>query len=157
MSRVRGEEETSRLVRFYILILLTVICDQLTKILALHYLAAQDTLPIIPNIFHLTLVHNTGIAFGFFRDHQSLLFILISISLIILFVWGKTRKNLSAIDQVAVGLILGGAVGNWIDRLRLGAVIDFLDFRVWPVFNMADSAITVGVCLYLLSILKNKS
>lgn len=63
-------------------------------------------------------------------------------------------KFCSGIDQVSLALILGGAMGNLIDRVRLGAVIDFLDFRIWPVFNVADSCITVGVILTLLRLLR---
>ena len=65
-------------------------------------------------------------------------------------------ENPSPGGRLAFALILGGAVGNWIDRLRFGSVIDFLDFRVWPVFNIADSAITIGVVWYLLILMRGK-
>lgn len=97
---------------------------------------------------------NTGIAFGLFRGQATLLFTLITASLAVLFVVAQRMKGQPAAARVALALILGGAVGNWIDRLRFGAVVDFFDFRVWPVFNVADSAITVGVGMYLLLLLK---
>ena len=130
--------------------------DQITKFWAVSFLSLGESLPLFPEVFHLTLVYNTGIAFGFFRHHQSLLFILITLSLIFLFLWGlrihSARKSQASVHW-GLGLILGGALGNWIDRLRLGAVIDFLDFRIWPVFNLADSAITIGVCWYMIRLL----
>ncbi len=82
--------------------------------------------------------------------------ILISISLAVLLGLGIRMKSTPALQRWALALILGGAAGNWIDRVRYGAVVDFLDFRIWPVFNVADSAITIGVGLYLLHFLKNE-
>ncbi len=124
--------------------------DQLTKAVSLRYLVAGESVPVIPNVFHLTLVSNTGIAFGFFKDHGTLLLLLISCSLLLLFWWGMKHGQSSLTARVGLGLILGGAFGNWIDRVRVGGVIDFLDFRIWPVFNVADTAISIGVGLYLL-------
>ena len=81
---------------------------------------------------------------------------MITLSLFFLWGWAVRMESKSAGGRAAFALILGGAIGNWIDRIRFGAVIDFLDFRVWPVFNIADSAITIGVALYLLLLLKKK-
>ncbi len=106
--------------------------------------------PVIPNVFHLTLVHNPGIAFGLFRQHPVILTGLISLSLVVLFIWSARMSRLNTGARICFALILGGAAGNWIDRIRFGRVIDFLDFRVWPVFNIADSAITIGVALLFL-------
>jgi signal peptidase II len=144
--------------------------------LALAQLPAEGTVPLIPGVFHLTLVRNTGIAFGFFREHESLLLILITASLAVLIFLGHricvahpphddaqtshsrkgTKKRTSLLSCFGLALILGGAIGNWIDRLRFKAVIDFLDFRVWPVFNIADTAITVGAGLYFLLFFKQR-
>ncbi len=81
--------------------------------------------------------------------------VLISASLLFLLFWGFRAKDLPVAQRVGLALILGGAIGNWIDRIRFGAVIDFLDFRIWPVFNLADSAITIGVSIYLLLLIRN--
>ena len=137
--------------------LFVVLLDQFTKYLALTFLSGHDSLPIFPGIFHLTFVRNTGIAFGFFREHESLLLVFISLSLIVLIIWGLRMPPGQLFQRWGLALILGGAIGNWIDRLRFGAVIDFFDFRVWPVFNVADSAITIGVVLYLLVFLKKSN
>jgi signal peptidase II len=140
-------------VGFQAVFLAVLVLDQLTKFLALQYL--QDrSIPLIPNIFHLTLVHNTGIAFGFFRQHPNILLALITCSLVFLFVWAWKKKDMPSSQRFVLALILGGAVGNWIDRVRFGAVVDFLDFRVWPVFNLADSAISVGVVLFAILMMR---
>lgn len=110
-----------------------------------------ESLPIINNILHMTLVHNTGIAFGFFKD-QGVVFIIVPIIAIILLIFNiyyyrQTDGALSLSYIIAFSLILGGAFGNLIDRVAYGYVIDFIDFRVWPVFNVADSAITIGAVI----------
>lgn len=108
-----------------------------------------ESIPVLPDIFHFTLVYNTGIAFGLFSAHRNLLILLISLSIIVLMVLSSAMAGARLLPRLGFALILGGAIGNWIDRIRFQAVIDFLDFRIWPVFNLADSAITVGVVFYL--------
>ena len=94
-------------------------------------------------------------AFGLLANMRGLLLAVISLSLIVIF-WMAHRPSFRNFrDQWVFGLILGGALGNWVDRLQYGAVIDFLDFRIWPVFNIADSAISIGVGIYILSFLKH--
>ncbi len=137
------------------MIFFVVLVDQASKLAALRILFPGETVPVIQGLFHFTLIQNTGIAFGFFREHQGLLLILISVSLIFLWIWALRMEG-GLGSRYAFALILGGAAGNWIDRMRFGAVIDFLDFRVWPVFNIADSAITLGVAIYFLLLLKKK-
>lgn len=124
--------------------------------------ALGDSLPIIPDFFHLTLVHNRGIAFGLFGGYDQLLLLTISLSIAILAVighrlWKKREGRFLTLNRIAIALIFAGAVGNWLDRLRYGAVIDFFDFRIWPVFNVADMAISVGVGLYLIYFFKQPS
>ena len=123
--------------------------DRLTKWLVITRFHPGQSLPLIPSVLHLTYVQNTGAAFGLFRGQQ-LLFIVISVAVI---GWISrellTRPPTAARVTWACGLILGGAAGNLIDRLRLGYVIDFLDLRVWPVFNVGDAAITIGIALLI--------
>ncbi len=166
MPGTRGEAKTASVISFYGFVLAVILIDQGTKFLVLSKLPVDSTLPIIPPVFHLTLVYNRGIAFGLFNQHETLLLVFITVSLLVLIVLGFRIARQGALGSTPVdlasrcglALILGGAIGNWIDRLRYKAVIDFLDFRVWPVFNVADSAITIGVALYLLLFLKkNKS
>jgi signal peptidase II len=125
--------------------------DRITKIFFSDLLAYGESLPIIRNVLHMTLVHNTGIAFGFFKD-QGIVFIVIPVIAIFLLIFNiyyyrKNNEALSRVYIVAFSLILGGAIGNLIDRMVYGHVIDFIDFRVWPVFNIADSAITIGAIM----------
>jgi signal peptidase II len=140
-----------------ILIILIIGLDQLTKFILNNNLILNSPYPVIKGFFYLTLVHNRGAAFGILKN-QILLFVLSSIFAIILIYFNlkksRNKKKLS-LNDLALGLILAGAIGNLIDRLFLGYVVDFLDFRVWPVFNVADSAITVGAVLLGWSLLKD--
>ncbi len=149
MSRNRRKEETFRVIRFYGLVLLVVLLDQLVKFSVLRTFTEGQSVPVIPEVFHLTLVFNHGIAFGLFQEHGAFLLILITVSLIFLVSAYRFLSGQGTAVRTAMALIIGGAIGNWIDRLRVHAVVDYLDFRVWPVFNLADSAITVGVVIYL--------
>jgi signal peptidase II len=121
----------------------------------------QTSVPLIPHVLDLTLVRNSGVAFGLFSGYAPALFSVITISLVFLFFLanrshGSAAHGTSTADRLALSLILGGAIGNWIDRLRFEAVIDFIDFRIWPVFNLADTAITIGVGLYFIRVLMSK-
>ena len=124
------------------------VADQFSKIHVCRSLFLGQSVTVIKNIFHISLVHNTGIAFGIFKG-KTPLFIILSV-IVIIYV---TLRSVLRAEQylfskhLAMGLILGGAFGNLLDRLRLGYVVDFLDFRIWPVFNIADSAITIGIIL----------
>lgn len=125
--------------------LIAAILDQLTKFAVMQNAGINDSIPVIENIFHITYVTNTGSAFGLFKD-LNLLFILISIAVMTILVYFlKKVKEESKIEQVLSGLLLGGIIGNLADRIMLGHVIDFIDFRIWPVFNIADSLITISV------------
>jgi len=146
------------LISFFVLLF-----DQATKYAADIFLVSRETWPVASGIFHLTLVHNSGAAFGFLKG-GSVFFIGISISCIVAICCLLKNRTLfyrffacDAHDrwiQCALGLILGGALGNLVDRLRFSYVVDFLDFRIWPVFNLADSAITVGGIIIFFKMLK---
>jgi len=137
-----------------IIVFLVVGSDQITKHLISQIISPRESIIIVKNFFYLTLVHNTGVAFGMFKN-QTIVFIVISIIAIVLILYNmfyqKKYRKLHKLDLVAFSLILGGALGNLIDRLRFGYVIDFLDFRIWPVFNIADSAITIGIILLIIT------
>ncbi|HPN89151.1 MAG TPA: signal peptidase II [Candidatus Omnitrophota bacterium] len=131
--------------------LTVVLLDRATKYFFMNVLSLGESFPVIRNVFHMTLVHNTGIAFGFFKEHGSVFIIIPIIATILLvfniFYYKHNDEALSRSYILGFSLILGGAVGNLIDRIRFGYVIDFIDFRVWPVFNIADSAITIGAVI----------
>jgi len=141
----------------FIIVFSVLLLDQSTKALASKNILLGQTIPVINNIFHLTLVHNKGAAFGIFKS-QTALFIITSLTAIIIISYKLKARVAGRLDifVVSLGLILAGALGNLIDRLFFGYVVDFLDFRIWPVFNIADSAITVGAILLGWSILSNK-
>lgn len=132
---------------FAITAFVVVILDQITKHLILSSMHPYESIPVIENVFHITFVRNPGAAFGILQN-QTVFFIVVTIIVIFLLVgvyWKLARKNI--ILTTGLSLQLGGAVGNLIDRIRFSYVVDFLDFRVWPVFNVADMAIVTGVIL----------
>lgn len=126
--------------------------DQLTKILAVKNLSPNQSVPIIKSIFHITLVFNKGGAFGVFVNAAAALIFISIIAIltiaVILFTLRRRRaepvRGLRRGAKIALTCIMAGAISNLADRLRFGYVIDFLDFRIWPVFNVADTAITLG-------------
>ena len=135
-----------------------VIIDQLSKAAVLGYFAGSPlgAHEAVAPFFNLVLTYNRGISFGLFNSPAGmnvLLFpLLAAVIVTMLILW--LRRVESPFLAVAIGLVIGGAVGNVIDRIRLGAVVDFLDFYVgswhWPAFNIADSAICLGVAAMLL-------
>ena len=130
--------------------LAVLVADQATKWLALEFLSSVSTVPVIPGVFHLTLVRNSGVAFGLFQGYG--LWITLGTLAVLAGLFRATlRPGGSQWAPFCLALILGGAIGNLMDRMRFGGVIDFLDFRIWPVFNLADSCITVGAALLAVS------
>lgn len=127
----------------FIIVTSVILLDQLTKFFALRFLSLNTPVPLIKNFLNLTLVHNRGAAFGLFQN-QLLIFVLVSFFAIGLILYNLKNKTNSIILKFSLSLILGGCVGNLIDRLRFGFVVDFLDLRIWPVFNIADSVITIA-------------
>ncbi|MBU1087795.1 MAG: signal peptidase II [Candidatus Omnitrophica bacterium] len=144
------------------LIVLLIFCDQVSKLAVLKRLHQNESIAVIANFFHITLVYNTGSAFGAFRDHNWLLSY-IAVFAIILILYMLVRRPRFSSDiymrlwQWALLFILCGATGNLIDRIRLGYVVDFLDLRFWPVFNLADSFITCGVFVLLFLLFNKKA
>jgi signal peptidase II len=143
---------------FFLIALLVVAADQLSKIWI------RSSLPVGQSIFEagffrITHVHNTGAAFGLFQGQSFLLTIVALLGITGLLVYALViyrRFPLSGnmLGRPVLGLVLGGAVGNLIDRLRFGYVTDFIDVGLWPAFNIADSAITIGVILLAYSLLR---
>ncbi len=140
----------------YAVSLAIVVLDRFTKFLALKFLSSHSSVPVVTNIFHLTLVKNSGIAFGFFQDRTPVLIIIVILCLVGLIFLSFRMRTAGWVERMSLAFILGGATSNLMDRFLFGYVIDFLDFRIWPVFNLADSFITVGVFLFLLSTLRKR-
>lgn len=130
--------------RFILIIISTLAVDQVSKYLIQAHMLRGESIPIIPPVFYLTYIQNPGAAFGILAN-QTMFFITVTFIVIggILLGYRYIPPAKEPV-RIALGLIMGGALGNLIDRLRLGRVVDFLDFRVWPVFNLADTAIVLG-------------
>jgi len=137
----------------YIIGLVVLFFDQLSKYWVQKSMLPRDSIPLIPGVFHLTYVQNTGAAFGFLRG-KTLFFIVVALLVLVFIIFLAPRLSRARpLLRLVFGLLLGGALGNLLDRIRLGYVIDFLDFRIWPVFNIADMAIVVGVCFLVWEII----
>jgi len=135
-------------------ILGVVAADRFTKLWALKSLEPRGEIPFC-RFFSLTYVENTGVAFGMFRGRNSPL-ILISVLLVAgLLWWRRSVPPAHRLTHASILLVVGGALGNLYDRVAYGFVVDFFDFKVWPVFNVADSCITVGACLLAFSLGKD--
>lgn len=121
------------------------VADRLTKIWALEWLMPRASVPLLP-FFHLTYVENTGAAFGIGFSKNGFFAVLSLVLLGVLFYLQKVWAGRNVWIRLGLLLVAGGAIGNLYDRVAYGFVVDFLDFRVWPVFNVADSCVTVGAC-----------
>ncbi|HEY40539.1 MAG TPA: signal peptidase II [Dehalococcoidia bacterium] len=137
--------------------LLVVIADQLTKLWVRSYEEGEVIYQL--GFFQFTHVQNTGASFGIFKGHSFTLMIVDIVGVILLlamafYVYRRLPYLVNLLNIIAFSLILGGTVGNLIDRLRLEHVTDFIDVGFWPVFNVADSAITVGVIVLAFSLIR---
>lgn len=139
-----------------LIIVVVMIFDYLTKYYIVETMIEGMSIPVIEGIFHITYILNAGAAFGM-MENQRFVFIAVAVAMMAAFAYYFREIKLQGlVFQVGVGLLVGGALGNLIDRVKLGKVIDFLDFRIWPVFNVADIAICVGAGLILWDVLKKK-
>ncbi|MGE4559786.1 MAG: signal peptidase II [Desulfobulbus sp.] len=145
---------------FFTLILTVVCLDQASKFWIMHHFVLHESRVVIPDLFNLTYLTNNGAAFSILAGQPALwrqVFFLGTAGVALIFIWMAQRSygRRSLWYTVALALIAGGAIGNMIDRIRFGFVIDFLAFYVgqyhWPAFNVADSAITVGVTLFIVN------
>jgi signal peptidase II len=137
--------------------LLVVLADQLSKWWIEANLAIGESL-VDFGFFQIVRIQNTGAAFGIFQGHPLVFTVIDFIGIFIFLVLGLfLLRRWPFIDRMwvrsGIGLILGGTIGNLIDRLRLGQVTDFLDFKIWPTFNVADASITVGVIILIFCII----
>jgi signal peptidase II len=130
------------------------ILDRLTKVWIVNSMELYESIPVFQNIFHITYVRNPGGAFGILASRPGF-FILANVLIIALLIY--IYRDLSPAPFVvtaASGMMIGGALGNLYDRIAFGTVIDFLDFRIWPVFNVADMGIVIGAGLLVIYLLR---
>lgn len=139
---------------YFLIIALIIIFDRITKILVSANMAVGDTIPLIENIFHLTYVQNRGAAFSMWEQQWLILVLLpaavMAVGMAVLYI---KRKTWNRVYLLSIAFICGGGLGNLIDRTIQGYVVDFFDFRVFPVFNIADIFICAGCGLLILYII----
>lgn len=139
----------------FIVAAFVIVLDQATKVFIRYLMPVNSSYPLVPGIIHVTHVRNSGAAFGLLPN-QKIIFLVVSIVVIAVIVYYYLRAKVEDRQQMlALGLLLGGAVGNVIDRIFLGEVTDFIDLRIWPVFNLADSSIVVGAIMLSIIFLIN--
>jgi signal peptidase II len=140
---------------FWVLLALILIADQISKAVILKFCVLNQSHSVIPNFFDITFVRNDGIAFGFFQGKNGL-FVLLACIILAFGIWWSRKLDWKKTEvNVIAAMILGGALGNLIDRVRIGYVVDFLDFHWkeiyhWPAFNIADSCISMSVVYIVL-------
>jgi lipoprotein signal peptidase len=151
---------------YIFLVVATLLLDRWTKSLIQARFELNDTVSVIDGFFNITYVRNTGVAFGIFSSVSSpakalLLSLFTAIAAVVVVVYSIRSPVRNRLLQVALGFILGGALGNLYDRMTYGYVIDFLEFYYrgyhWPSFNVADSAISTGVVLLAVEIIRNET
>ncbi len=151
--------------RLFIIAALVIVTDQITKRIVYNYLPLYEAVTVIPGFFNITHIHNPGGAFGFLAGQsvfwRQMVFLFVSgMAVVLIFYFYHKTPGTHLLLSIGFALILGGAIGNIIDRILLGAVIDFLDFHAgkwhWPAFNVADSAISIGIVIFAYHLLFNK-
>lgn len=136
-----------------IFIFVIVLVDQLSKFYIQETMTPGMSLPVVADLFHITYILNPGAAFGIL-ENQRMLFILIAALLLISFVYYYPKLASDRLSlKIGATLLVGGAAGNLIDRIQTGYVVDFIDFRIWPIFNVADMAIVGGVGVVICAML----
>jgi signal peptidase II len=154
-NRIKGHHLSDG--AFFFLALVVFAFDQFSKLWVVRSFIPGETLPLIPDVFHITYVRNPGAAFGIFAHHTPV-FIAVSLFMVVIIILGgRFLSGRYFLIRLALALQLGGALGNLSDRLRTGSVIDFIDFRFWPVFNLADIALVIGIALLIFSMIYHKT
>ena len=142
---------------FFLITAGVILLDQITKILALQHLAPVGSLPLWENVLHLTYVENTGAAFGMLKDHRWVFLVISTVALGGMIVYMFLNKTKHPLETTSVAFIVGGGIGNMIDRLARGFVVDFVDVKCIPhwnyIFNVADIFVCVGCGLFILYVL----
>jgi signal peptidase II len=133
---------------------LVILIDQATKYWIQSRMAYGESSPVIREVFHITYILNPGAAFGIL-ENKTWFFIAVALILLAGVAYLYPRLPETPIVKLGTGLLVGGAIGNLIDRVRIGYVIDFFDFRVWPIFNVADICIVCGVACIAYFLLLN--
>ncbi len=141
---------------FYLIAIIWLVLDQASKYYVMNHFAIGESVPVIQNVFHLTYIINRGAAFGMLAN-QRWFFLVVAFILIIVYAIYYKKVNRGPISlRIGSALLISGAIGNGIDRYVLHGVVDFFDFRIWPIFNVADIGICVGVACIIYHLLRNE-
>ena len=134
------------------------IVDQITKFMIINTMHIHESFPVIKNFFHITYVQNDGAAWSMLKGNRFLLIVIALIALGLMCFFIFKNQNLSLLENVSISILIGGILGNLIDRILYGYVIDFLDFRFgsyyFPVFNVADICIVISVILIIITLFR---
>ena len=143
------------LIPFFVGIFIIAILDQAAKFFAAGLLQEAGSRPLLQNVFHLTYVENRGAGWGMFSDHTWILTVVTFIAVVAAVIYMVVKRPKNKVFLIGFTFIIGGAVGNLVDRIRLGYVIDFFDFTLidFPVFNIADCFITIGAIIFAVYII----
>ncbi len=139
---------------FWFVAALAFVADRLSKAVVIRLMTPDQSIPVIPGVFHLTLVKNPGAAFGMLANQRTLFLVIAVVVIVAVLYYSRLIGPEHTLLQVSLGLQLAGAAGNLVDRAASGLVVDFLDVRIWPVFNVADSSIVIGTGLLILALLR---
>ncbi len=151
--------------KFYLITLAVLVMDHLTKWIVRTRMDPRDSIELVPNYLRLSYVRNSGVAFGLFADIQSvwkpyILAAMAVVAVIVILIYSSRMPLNRTLLQLALAITMGGILGNFTDRIINGFVVDFIEFHInesfhWPTFNVADSAITIGIALLLIDTVKN--
>ncbi len=140
---------------FLVIFIAILLLDQISKFMIRNKMRLYGSISVINNIFHITYVRNKGVAFGMMSNYHSAVLFIVPLSIIILMYLTLNLRKKNLWISIGIPMIFAGAVGNLIDRLRVGYVVDFIDIRFWPgIFNIADSSIVIGTFAFLIGMLK---
>ena len=141
---------------FYLIAIIWLVLDQVSKYYVMNHFAIGESVSVIQNVFHLTYIINRGAAFGMLAN-QRWFFLVVAFILIIVYAIYHKKVNRGPISlRIGSALLISCAIGNGIDRSVLHGVVDFFDFRIWPIFNVADIGICVGVACIIYHLLRNE-
>ncbi|MFA9557382.1 signal peptidase II [Evansella sp. AB-rgal1] len=145
---------------YYVIALVIIIIDQFTKWLVVQNMELRESISVIEGVFHITSHRNAGAAFGILQGQMWLFYIATVIVIGVIVYYIQKHVNGNRWFGISLGLVLGGAIGNFIDRVLFGAVVDFLDVYIfaynYPIFNIADSALVVGVIMLVIYVFKEE-
>ncbi len=151
--------------KYYLITLAVLVLDHWSKWMVRSHMDLHDSIELIPDYLRLSYIRNPGVAFGLFADFQSawkpyVLAAMAVAAVIVIIIYSSRMPSNRLLLQLALAITLGGILGNFMDRIAHGYVVDFIEFHVkevfhWPTFNVADSAITVGIALLLIDTVKN--